>query len=48
MKMEEKEYSEASAYKIHTTENYQEETIQRSEHDESLKTESLMLSGIYT
>jgi hypothetical protein len=38
MKLEQKECSETSAYKIHTPGNYQEESIQHSEHGESLKT----------
>jgi len=37
MKMEETECSETSAYKIHTPENYQEKSIQHSEHGGSLK-----------
>jgi len=37
MKMEQKEFSETSAYKIQTTGNYPEESIQHSEHGESLK-----------
>jgi len=44
MKMEQAECSETSAYKIQTPENYPEESIQRSEHGESLKssTESVL------
>jgi hypothetical protein len=37
MKMEQIERSETSAYKIHTPGNYPVETIQHSEHGESLK-----------
>ena len=33
MKKEETEYSKTSAYKIQTTENYQEESIKHSEHE---------------
>jgi hypothetical protein len=37
MKMEQTECSEMLAYKIQTPGNYPEESIQHSEHDESLK-----------
>ena len=37
MKMEQTECSETSAYKIHTPGNYPEDSIQHSEHGESLK-----------
>jgi len=37
MKMEQTECSETSAYKIQTPGNYLEESIQHSEHSESLK-----------
>jgi len=37
MIMEQTECSETSAYKIRTTENYPEESIQHSKHGESLK-----------
>jgi len=37
MKMEQTECSETSAYKIQTPGNYPEESMQRSEHSESLK-----------
>jgi len=37
MKMEQTECSETSAYKIQTPGNYPEESIQHSEHSESLK-----------
>jgi len=37
MKMEQTEYSETSAYKLQTPGNYAEESIQYSEHGESLK-----------
>jgi hypothetical protein len=41
MKMEQTECSETSAYKIRTPGNYQEESIQHSEHGESLKSRIL-------
>jgi hypothetical protein len=37
MKMEQTEYSETLAYKIRTPVNHPEESIQHSEHGESLK-----------
>jgi hypothetical protein len=37
MKMEQTERSETSAYKIQTPGNYPEESIQLSQHGESLK-----------
>ena len=37
MKMEQTECSETSAYKIQTPGNYPEESIEHSEHGESLK-----------
>jgi len=37
MKMEQTECSETSAYKIQTPENYPEESIQHTEHGDSLK-----------
>ena len=37
MKLEQTECSETSAYKIQTPGNYPEESIQHSEHGESLK-----------
>jgi hypothetical protein len=37
MKLEQTECSETSAYKIQTPANYPEESIQNSEHGESLK-----------
>jgi t-SNARE complex subunit (syntaxin) len=37
MKMEQTEMSETSAYKIQTPGNYTEESIQHTEHGESLK-----------
>jgi hypothetical protein len=37
MKMEQPECSEMSAYKIQTLGNYPEESVQHSEHGESLK-----------
>ena len=41
--MEQKECSETSAYKIQTPENYPEESIQQSEHSESLNPFDYML-----
>ena len=43
MKMEQTECSETSAYKIQTPGNYPEESIQHSEHDESLKSRKYVL-----
>ena len=40
MKMEQKECSETSAYKIQTPGNYPEENIQHTEHGKSLKSSS--------
>ena len=37
MKMEQTECSETSVYKIQTPDNYPKESIQRTEHGESLK-----------
>jgi hypothetical protein len=37
MKMEETDCSETSAYKLHTPGNYPKESIQHTEHGESLK-----------
>jgi hypothetical protein len=37
MKMEKIDFSETSAYKIQTAENYPEENIQHTEHGEILK-----------
>ena len=42
MKIEETAYSETSAYKIKTPENYQEESMQHSEHGESLKSRKIL------
>ena len=42
MKMEQTECSENSAYKIQTPGNYPEESIQHSEHGESLKSRKEM------
>jgi hypothetical protein len=42
MKMEQTEYSETSAYKIQTPGNYPEESIQHSQHGESLKSRILI------
>jgi len=44
MKMEQTECSETSAYKIQTPGNYPEESIQHSEHYESLKSRILIMS----
>ena len=43
MKMEQTMYSETSAYTIETLGNYPEESIQHSEHGESLKSRRLCL-----
>jgi hypothetical protein len=43
MKMEETECSETSAYKIQTPGNYPEESIQHSEHGESLKSRNIIV-----
>jgi len=37
MKMEQTDFSETSAYKIQTPENYPEKNVQHTEHGESLK-----------
>jgi len=42
MKVKQTECSETSAYKIQTTENYPEESIQHSEHGESLKSRRIV------
>jgi hypothetical protein len=42
MKMELTECSETSAYKIQTPRNYPEESIQHSEHGESLKSRKIL------
>jgi len=42
-KMEQAECSEMSAYEIQTLRNYPEESIQHSEHGESLKSRMLTL-----
>jgi len=44
MKMEQIECSETSAYKIQTSGNYPEKSIQYSEHGESLKSRILFLT----
>ena len=44
MKMEQTECSETSAYKIQTPGNYSEESIQHSEHGESLKSRNIHLT----
>jgi len=44
MKMEQTECSETSAYQIQTPRNYPEESIQHSEHGESLKLRNLQLA----
>jgi hypothetical protein len=46
MKMEQTEGSETSDYKIQTPENYPEESIQHSEHGESLKSIKFKTSHI--
>ena len=46
MKMEQTECSETSAYKIQTPGNYPEESIQHSEHGESLKS-SIFITILY-
>jgi len=43
MKLEQPECSETSAYKIQTTGNYPEESIQHSEHGKSLKSRMLQV-----
>jgi len=43
MKMEQTECPETSAYKIQTPGNYSEESIQHSEHGESLKSRLRLL-----
>jgi len=48
MKMEQTECSETSAYKIQTPGNYPEESIQHSEHGESLKSRSTTNFPIFT
>jgi hypothetical protein len=45
MKMEQIECSETSAYKIQTPGNHPEENIQHTEHGESLKSKTKMLTG---
>jgi hypothetical protein len=44
MKMEHTECSETSAYKLQTPGNYPEESIQHSEHGESLKSRIVCLT----
>jgi len=44
MKMEQTECSETSAYKIQMLRNYPEESIQHSEHGESLKSRQCLHS----
>jgi len=48
MKMEQTECPETSAYKIQTPGNYPEETIQHTEHGESLKSriDSCLITSI--
>jgi len=48
MKMELTEYSETSAYKIQTPGNYPEESIQHSDHGESLKSRIRNLFSVLT
>jgi len=43
MKMEQTECSERSAYKLQTLGNHPEESIQRSEHGERLKSRNIQL-----
>jgi len=47
MKMEETECSETSAYKIQTSGNYPEESIQHSEHGESLKLRKIKFGNFF-
>jgi len=47
MKMEQTECSETSAYKIQMPGNYPKESIQHSEHDESLKSRSKSIPAVY-
>ena len=47
MKMEQTECSETSAYKIQTPENHPEESIQHSEHGESLESRTLYHTCTY-
>jgi hypothetical protein len=47
MKMEQTECSETLAYKIETPGNYPEESIQLSEHGESLKSRNKPLFRVY-
>ena len=44
--MEQTECSETSAYKLQTPRNYSEESIQHSEHGESLKSSTLPLLSV--
>ena len=46
MKIEQTECSETSAYKLQTPENYPEESVQHSEHSESLKSRIIILVHI--
>ena len=45
MKMEQAGYSEMSAYKIQTPGNHQKESIQHTEHGESLKSRQILWFG---
>jgi len=45
MKMEQTECSETSAYKIQTPGNYPEESIQHTEHGESLKSKMYLTTN---
>jgi hypothetical protein len=47
MKMEQIECSETLAYKIQTPGNYPEESMQRSEHDESLKSRCTIVGLVW-
>jgi hypothetical protein len=46
MKMEQAECSETSAYIIQTPGNYPEESVQHSEHGESLKSRTIIFSCV--
>jgi len=46
MKMEQTECSETLAYKIQTAGNYPEESVQLSEHNESLKSRIVHVGDI--
>jgi len=48
MKMEQTECSEKSAYKIQSPGNYPKESIQHTEHGESLKLRALYIADRYS